>query len=136
MKTFIHYSKFYHYIYFNWVQCNEPSSLALGYFRWLSLIPTKFEVVIEIASSHCSKYKSRTGCCRVCSLVSKILFFNRKMHNFKIFNQILKGWKFVPQTHYIFLILRSKGPIKLKFDWNFENVTYCKSRPARIYMTV
>ena len=31
------------------------------------------------------------------------------------FNRILKGWKCVPQTHFMFLIVESKGVINLIF---------------------
>ena len=46
----IYYSQYdkHHYIDFQWVQCNEPATLALGSFRILTLISTIFAVVIDI----------------------------------------------------------------------------------------
>ena len=42
----------YHYKDFHWVQCDEPTTLALGNFRCFSLISTKFVVIIAIASGY------------------------------------------------------------------------------------
>ena len=49
----LYYSKFDkdYYIVFHWVQCNEPNPLSLDNFLCFSLISTKFEGVIVIASS-------------------------------------------------------------------------------------
>ena len=75
----------HHYTDFSWVQCNAPTTLALGSLRCFIVISSKFAVVISTASSYIFKCKSHTGWSRACSLViqTMLLFVNRKVHNFQ-----------------------------------------------------
>ena len=57
--------------YFNWAQCNEPTTLTLGNLRCFSLISTKFAVVIATAFSYRLKCKSYTGWPRAFLLIGK-----------------------------------------------------------------
>ena len=76
----------HHYIDFHWVQCNIPTTLALGKFRCFFLISTKFVVVIAIASSYrfkC-KYHILDSPVYACWSQSAKYCFYRKVHNFQM----------------------------------------------------